>query len=197
MGASERDERARQQWREQLRQLDATRLVFVDECGSNISLAAVYARAPKGERAIGLAPRNWGRNISLIASISAAGMGEAMTVEGATDTVAFQLYIERFLARSLESGQVVVMDNLSAHKSERVRQLIEEKGCWLLYLPSYSPDLNPIEQAFSKLKGLLRRAEARTRQALEAAIAEALQAITASDALGYFSHCGYTTMAQS
>lgn len=191
MGASERDEEARTEWKEQVKQFDPKRMVFVDECGSNISLAPIYARAPRGERALGSAPRNWGRNITLIASMSALGMGEAMTVEGATDTVAFELYIERLLAPSLERGQVVVMDNLSAHKSERVRHLIAARGCRLLYLPAYSPDLNPIEQAFSKLKGMLRQARARTKETLELAISEALSAVTASDALGWFHNSGY------
>ncbi len=114
-----------------------------------------------------------------------------MTVEGATDTVAFELYIERLLAPSLGRGQVVVMDNLSAHKSERDRHLIAARGCQLLYLPAYSPDLNPIEQAFSKLKGMLRQARARTKETLELAISEALSAVTASDALGWFRNSGY------
>lgn len=140
---------------------------------------------------MGSVPRNWGRNVTLIASMSASGMGQAMTLEGATDTVAFELYVERFLAPSLEPGDTVVMDNLSAHKSERVRQAIEDRGCRLLYLPSYSPDLNPIEQAFSKLKGLLRQAQARTREALEAAIAVAISSITSSDAHGWLRNCGY------
>ncbi|MDP9352334.1 MAG: IS630 family transposase [Chloroflexota bacterium] len=191
MGASERDEQARTEWKEQVKQFDPKRMVFVDECGSSVSLAPIYARAPRGARALGSAPRNWGRNITLIASMSALGMGEAMTVEGATDTVAFELYIERLLAPSLGRGQVVVMDNLSAHKSERDRHLIAARGCQLLYLPAYSPDLNPIEQAFSKLKGMLRQARARTKETLELAISEALSAVTASDALGWFRNSGY------
>ena len=191
LGASERDERARTEWRERVRAPDPKRLIFVDECGSNISLSPLYARAPRGKRAVGSAPRNWGRNITLIASMSATGMGEALTLEGATDTVAFELYVERFPAPSLEAGQTVVLDNLSAHKSERVRQLIEQRGRHLLYLPSYSPDFNPIEQAFSKLKGRLRQAQARTREGLEVAISEAIAAITKSDAHSWFQHCDY------
>ncbi len=191
MGATERDERARAEWRERVKQLDPKSLVFVDESGSNTALAPLYGWAPKGQRAIGSAPRNRGANTTLIASMTTEGMGPAMTLTGAADTKAFEAYVESVLAPSLESGKVVVMDNLSIHKSERVRQLIEDKGCWLLFLPAYSPDLAPIEEAFSKLKGILRRAEARTRDALEAAISETLSAIAATDALGWFRHCGY------
>ncbi len=116
MGATERDEAARAEWKEQVSRLDPQELVFVDECGSNTSLAPVYARAPKGERAYGKAPRNRGANTTLIASISTKGMGEAMTLVGTADTKAFEAYIEQVLAPKLASGKVVVMDNLSIHK---------------------------------------------------------------------------------
>ncbi len=165
--------------------------MVVDECGSNINLTPRYARAPKGERAVGSVPRNTTKNTTLIASMTTAGMGPAMLLEGATDTSAFEAYVEQVLLAALAPGQVVVLDNLSAHKSPRVRTLIEEQGCAVWFLPSYSPDLSPIEEAFSKLKTLLRRAEARTREALHTAIAQALTQITAVDAQGYFAHCGY------
>ena len=119
-----------------------------------------------------------------------------MAVEGATTGAVFEAYVERALAPSLRSGQVVVMDNLSAHKGQRVRELIEERGCELLYLPPYSPDLNPIEQAFAKVKGLLRKAAARTRGDLIEAMGAALSAVTARDASGFLRHCGYRTPAQ-
>jgi transposase len=108
----------------------------------------------------------------------------------------FEAYLERVLAPTLESGQVVLMDNLSAHKGGRVRRIIESAGCELLYLPPYSPDLNPIEQAFSKVKGLLRRSEARTREALLEAMGRALDAVSARDARGFFGHCGYRLVGQ-
>ncbi len=114
-----------------------------------------------------------------------------MLLQGATDTAAFAAYIEQFLAPSLVPGKLVVLDNLSAHKHEQVRQVIEARGCQVWFLPAYSPDLSPIEEAFSKLKTLLRRAEARTRESLEQAIADALHQITGQDARGYFTHCGY------
>jgi transposase len=196
LGAAERDERARAEWRELVRGGRAEDFVVVDECGSNTNLAPRYGRAPRGERARGSVPRNTGPNITLVASMTTAGMGPAMVLAGATDRPAFEAYVERLLAPSLAAGQVVLMDNLSAHKTERIKDLIEARGCELRYLPSYSPDLSPIEEAFSKLKGRLRRAEARTRGALEAAIADALDAITPGDARGYFRHCGYGIAAQ-
>jgi len=191
MGAAERDERARSEYRERVKPRDAGDFVVVDECGSNINLCLRYARAPRGERAYGTAPRNTEQNTTLIAAMTATGMGPAMVLAGGTDTPAFEAYIERVLAPALVQGGVVVMDNLSAHKTGRVRELIEARGCELWYLPAYSPDLSPIEEAFSKLKHLLKKAGARSRQALEAAIVQALDAITDSDARGYLAHCGY------
>jgi transposase len=140
---------------------------------------------------VGKVPRNYGANTTLIASLSLQGMGEALILDGAADACAFEIYIEQVLAPSLKVGQTVVLDNLSTHQGRRVRQAIEAKGCHLLFLPSYSPDLSPIEQAFSKLKTCLRRVGARTREALQEAIAQALEIITAQDARGWFTHCGY------
>ena len=117
-------------------------------------------------------------------------------MEGASDTDVFEGYIERVLAPTLREGQVVVMDNLSAHKGERVRELIEERGCELIYLPPYSPDLNPIEEAFAKLKHILRKTCARTKDALIEAMGRALGAVSTEDVRGYFVHCGYRTPAQ-
>ena len=166
-------------------------MVCVDECGSNIALTPSYARAPKGQRAHGSIPRNRGKNTTLIASLTLEGMGEAMILEGSANGAAFETYVEELLAPSLRTGQIVVMDNLKAHKSERVRQVIEDKGCQLLFLPGYSPDFSPIEEIFSKLKMSLRRAGARTGEALEEAICQALLTVTAQDARGWFTHCGY------
>ena len=137
-----------------------------------------------------------GKNVTLLSSMTLSGMGPSLAVEGATTRAVFEAYVEKALVPTLRPGQVVVMDNLTAHKGERVRKLIAERGCELLYLPPYSPDFNPIEQAFSKLKGLLRRAEARTREALVGAMGRALEAVTATDASGFFRHCGYRASAQ-
>jgi transposase len=158
----------------------------------HLALRPLYAWSRRGERALCSAPRNWGPNVTLISSMMLSGMGTSLAVEGATTRVVFEAYVEKALAPSLRSGQVVViMDNLSAHKGERVRDLIEERGCKLIYLPPYSPDFNPIEQAFSKVKGLLRKAEARTREVLIEAMGAALSAVSAQDASGFFRHCGY------
>jgi transposase len=178
-------------------QVETERLVFVDEMGTNTSLSPVYAWAPKGQRAHCSVPRNRGPNTTVLSSMSAGGMGPSLTVEGTTTSAVFEAYVEQVLAPSLRKGQVVVMDNLSAHKGERVGELIEERGCELIYLPSYSPDLNPIEEAFSKIKGLVRKAEARTREALVEAISSALSAISSGDARGFFEHCGYRMPVQS
>ncbi len=194
MVASERDEEARKAWREQTDHIDREQLIIVDECGSNIALTPLYARAPKGQRAVGAVPRNYGKNTTVIASLSLSGMGEALILQGAVDACAFEISVEQVLAPSLQKGQVVVMDNLSAHQGVRVRQAIEARGCSLLFLPAYSPDLSPIEEAFSKVKAVLRRIGARTQDALWEAIAQALQTITAHDALGWFTHCGYLAL---
>jgi transposase len=142
-------------------------------------------------------PRNRGKNTTVLSSMSVRGMGPSLTVEGATTSAVFEAYVEQVLAPTLRKGQVVVMDNLSAHKGERIRELIEERGCELIYLPSYSPDFNPIEEAFSKIKGLVRKAEARTKEALLEAIGWALSAVTTDDARGFFEHCGYRMSVQS
>ena len=178
--------------------IDSDRFVFVDECSSNTSLAPLYGWATKGDRAHQKAPRNWGQNITLLSSIGKErGMGASLVVEGSTNGMVFQTYLQEVLLPTLERGQIVVMDNLSAHKGERVRELIEGKGCELIYLPPYSPDFNPIEQAFSKLKSYLRAACARSRDTLMEDIGEALRTITASDAEGFFEHCGYRAAVQS
>jgi transposase len=132
-----------------------------------------------------------------LASMSSEGMGPCLAVEGSTTTAVFEAYLERVLVPSLRPGQVVVMDNLSAHKSSRIRELIESKGCELIYLPPYSPDFNPIEEAFAKLKALLRKAEARSREVLIEAMGQALGALTARDARNFFEHRGYRALAQS
>jgi transposase len=193
----ERDEWQRAAWRVTVAQtLDARSLVFVDEMGTNTSLSPIYGWAKKGERARCAVPRNRGKNTTVLASMSVEGMGPSLAVEGATTARVFETYVERVLVPSLSRGQVVLMDNLSVHKGERIRELIEGRGCELLYLPSYSPDLNPIEEAFSKIKGLIRKVEARSREALLEAIGAAISAITGQDARGFFEHCGYRAMVQ-
>ena len=169
----------------------------MDECGTNTGLTPLRARAPKGERALGEAPRNRGKNTTLLASMGPAGMGSCLAVGGGTTAEVFEAYVERVLAPSLSPGQVVVLDDLSAHKKgDRVRELVEERGAELLFLPSYSPDFSPIEEAFSKLKSSLRREKARTKGALVEAMGRALDAVTSEDARGWFGHCGYALRGQ-
>ncbi len=179
-------------WRWLASRFDARRLVFVDESGFHTSMARLRARAPRGKRAYGKVPRNRGKNTTLIAAITLeGGMGISMTVEGATDALAFEAYVEHFLAPALEKGQVVVLDGLGAHRTHRVRELIEARGADLVFLPSYSPDFNPIEEAFSKIKALVRKEGARVREALVEAIGRALAAVTTEDVAGWFAHAGY------
>jgi transposase len=178
-------------------EVDPRRLVFVDEMGVHTSLAPLYGYSRKGERVRLEVPRNRGKNTTLLASITLlGGMGEPMAVEGSTDKEVFEAYVEHVLAPTLEAGQIVIMDNLPAHKPARVRELIEGRGCELIYLPAYSPDLNPIEEAFSKIKAMLRGVGARTKDALVDALGEALSAVSAQDAQGYFEHAGYRLRAQ-
>jgi len=171
---------------------DPKRLVFIDESGFNLAMTPLYARAPKGQRAYGQGSKNRGENSSLIAALSLdEGVCAAMTLEGAVDGIAFQVYVKEVLVPELRPGQVVVLDNLQVHKNQAVREAIAAQGCELLFLPSYSPDFNPIEQAFSKLKALVRKHKARTKRALDDAIAAALKAISLQDVIGWFGHAGY------
>lgn len=169
------------------------RLVFVDETSTNIAMSRRYARAPRGKRAYGKVPRNHGKPTSLIGALAHDGLGAAMTVIGAIDTLAFEFYVRKLLCPTLRPGQIVVLDNLSVHKAAVIREQIEAVGCTLLFLPAYSPDLNPIELAFSKLKTALRKAAARTQDKLDEAVSKALELVTAEDALAWFHHCGYLT----
>jgi len=191
--ASERDEAARAAFRAISTLWEATDVTFIDESGTQTNMTPRYSRAPRGERAVGSAPRNHDTITTLVASLSLTGLGAAMTLEGALDGDAFVAYLDAFLVPTLVPGAIVVMDNLSVHKDKRVRPLIEEAGCTLVYLPAYSPDLTPIEQAFSKIKEYLRRVGARSREALDAAITAAMAIVTAVDAKGWFTHCGYIT----
>jgi transposase len=192
VGAAEREEFLRAAWRVMVAgRTQASRFVFVDECSTNTSLSPLYAWSPEGQRARCKVPRNYGANVTLLASMTHEGIGPCLVVEGATNREVFETFIERMLRPALRPGQIVVMDNLSAHKGERVRELIEERGCELLFLPPYSPDLNPVEMAFAKVKGLLREAEVRTREALVETIGRALSAVSGRDAWGFFEHCGY------
>lgn len=169
----------------------AERLVVLDETSTNTAMLTRYGRAPRGQRACGVAPRNHGPNVTRIAALTSSGPGPALVVEGATTTEVFLAYIEQVLVPWLTPGQVVILDNLSVHTHVRVQTLIEAAGCELRFLPAYSPDYSPIEAAFAKLKTWLRRVKARTHDDLVTAIGEGLAHISPGDAAGCFRGCGY------
>lgn len=189
--ASERNEAQRTAWWIETQAFDPRRLVFVDESGANLSLTPRYGRAPRGQRVVGVVPRNHGPNVTLFAAMGVAGITAAMTMTGPADGEVWPLFARQILVPSLRPGQIVIWDNLGVHKNQQVRQLIEDRGCQVRFLPPYSPDFSPIEQAFGKLKTALRQANARTRPALEDAIAAGLATITPHDAAAWFRHCGY------
>ena len=171
--------------------LDPRRLVFIDEAGSHIAMTREYARSPKGERALGAVPRNAGTVTTMIGALDLTGVRAMMTVEGATDAEVFETFVDRVLARRLRQGDIVVLDNVGAHRTDEARRRIEAAGATVLYLPPYSPELNPIELCWSKLKAILRDFAARTRDALDEAIRRAMDLIDKHDAAACFKHCGY------
>lgn len=150
-----------------------------------------YGRAPRGQRVVGVVPRNHGPNVTLLAAMSLEGITAAMTMTGPADGEVVALFVRQILLPTLRPGQIVLWDNLSAHTAVTLQELIAAHGCEVRFLPPYSPDFNPIEHAFSKLKAHLRRAGARSRDALEEAIAAGLDTITPQDAHAWFHHCGY------
>jgi transposase len=167
------------------------RLKFVDESGVNLAMTRLYGRAPSGERVIGSVPQNYGANVTMLGTLGAPGLQAVMTVEGATDAEVVRAYVKRVLGPTLRPGDLVVMDNLRAHKALGVQQALARRGARLLYLPPCSPDLSPIEPCWSKVKAALRPAKARTRDALDTAITHVLPTVTGTDAYGWFTHCGY------
>ena len=186
---------ARAAWRELAPTLAPADLVFVDESGVATAMARRYGRAPGGQRAHGAVPYGRWERLTILGGLSlaglVAGLVACMAVSGATDTDVMVAFTRHVLVPALRPGQIVVTDNLSPHKAPQVRRLIERAGCRLLLLPPYSPDFNPIEPAWSKLQTLLRGVGARTTEALHAALTTLVDAVTASDAHGYFRHCGY------
>jgi transposase len=187
----ERDEAARTAWREAIAELDPADLVFLDETSTPTTLTPTRARAPRGVRAVGTVPRGRWHNVTMLAVLSPTGIGPAVLIEGAADRVVFDTFVAEHLIPRLRPGQTVILDNLSVHKSARAHQLLADAGCDLRFLPTYSPDFNPIEQAFAKIKQRLRRAQARTFADLVAAAGPALDAVTPSDAMGFYRAAGY------
>ena len=173
------------------RGVDAGRLFFLDEAGSTIAMTRTYGRCPRGERLEEAVPRNRGDVITMVGALTKDGLGPLMTFEGGTSGDAFLAYIEKVLSPHLRPGDGIVLDNLGAHRDARVREAVKKRGCKLYFLPPYSPDLNPIELAWAKLKQLVKVAKARCRDSLDIAIAMASDMISANDAKAWIRHCGY------
>jgi transposase len=182
---------ARQKWKADQPCLDASKLVFIDETGTNTKMVRVRGRCRRGQRLIGKSPWGHWKTTTFVAGLRCNEISAPCVLDGAMNGHAFLTYVEKILVPSLKPGDIVVMDNLAAHKVDGVRALIEAVGARLVYLPPYSPDLNPIEMIFAKLKALLRKAAARTRDALWSRISEALQAFTPRECANCFRHAGY------
>jgi transposase len=182
---------AREAWRAAAPALRPEDLVFLDESGVTTNMARRYGRAVGGRRVRASVPHGQWERLTILGGLTLGGLTACLAVEGATDAPVMRAFVRHALVPTLRPGQVVVLDNLSVHRDAEVRRLVEAAGCRLLFLPPYSPDLNPIEPAWSKLKALLRGVGARTTEALHAALTALVDAITPADARGYFRHCGY------
>jgi transposase len=167
------------------------RLTCIDASGINLALTRAYGRGPRGERVGAAVPQHYGPTVTMLAALSLPGVEAVMTIDGATDAEVFRASVEQVLGPPFTAGDLVGMDNLRAHNVAGIRDRIEERGARLVFLPPSSPDLSPIEPCWSKLKTLLRAAQARTREALDAAIQKAWAAVMPSDARSWFHHCGY------
>lgn len=193
--AAEQDTEAgrlkRSLWRQETSQIDPAKLIFLDESGVTTEMTRRYGRAVRGERVGEGTPAGHWRTLTVLGAIRMSGWVATMTIEAATDGEIFLAYLEQVLCPQLQPGDIVVMDNLSAHKVRGVRDLVEQTGAQLWYLPPYSPDFNPIEKCWSQVKQLLRAAKARSLATLEQAVAEALTAVTPQNAQACFRHCGY------
>ena len=182
---------ARRDWREKQVELDPSKLVFIDESGLSTNMARRYGRSLMGERCSAPVPHGHWQTTTFVAGLRLTGLDAAMLLDGPMDGDAFEAYLEQVLVPALKPGDTVVMDNLSVHKREQVKTVIEAAGAKLLYLPPYSPDLNPIEQAFSKLKAFLRKAAKRSIEDLWAAVADALKTFTTEECANFFAAAGY------
>ena len=171
--------------------MDLTRLVFIDESGAKTNMTRLYGRAIAGQRAVDDTPSGHWCTTTMISSVRLDGSTACMVVDGATTKDIFEAYVEQILLPTIKVRDIVILDNLSSHKSQRARELIESVVAELYYLPAYSPDLNPIEKMWSKIKSILRKLKARTKDTLIHAIAKALENVTASDVKGWFESCGY------
>ena len=193
--ASERDtprvQQARQDYHRRITGLAPRRLKFVDESGVNLAMTRLYGRAPAGERVVGSVPQNDGPNVTMPGALGVQGLQAVMTVDGPNDADVFRTDVKRVLGPTLSPGDIVVRDNLQAHKAVGVQQALARRGARLLYLPPSSPDLSPIDPCGSKVKTALRTVKARTPAVLDAAIAEAMVTVSPTNAWHWFKHCGY------
>jgi len=189
--------KARAVWAEERVQLDPAKLVFLDETGTTTNMARRFGRGPRGDRVVGTVPHGHWQISTFVAGLRQDGLLAPLVLHGAMDGEAFLAYVHQFLVPALRPGDVVIMDNLASHKVAGVREAIAQAGARLLYLPPYSPDLNPIEQVFAKLKALLRSAACRTLEALWATIGDLLAQFTAEQCAAYLAHCGYESCGQS
>jgi transposase len=183
----------REDWREEFRAIDPTRLAFVDETGANTAMARRYGRAPRGQRVVGSVPQGHWKAVTLTAAIRIDGVGACLAFDGATNATTFEAYVQRCLVPTLRVGDIVVMDNLAAHQGQEIERLIRSAGAEVRFLPAYSPDLNPIELMFSKLKTYLRTAAKRTVDGLYEAMGDGLRRVIGRDIAGWFCSCGYST----
>jgi len=184
--------RGRELWRESMPELDAARLVFLDETWASTNMTRRRGRSPRGERLVMPVPHGHWKTTTFVAALRSNGLSAPTVVDGAMTGELFEAYVKQQLVPTLRPGDVVVMDNLAVHKRAGVREAIEGAEARLLYLPPYSPDLNPIEQAFAKLKALLRRAGERTVEGLWTLLGRLLDAFTPQECCNYLHHCGYT-----
>jgi transposase len=182
---------ARAWWKAIQAYLDPRKLVFVDETGTNTKMVRAYGRAPRGQRLIGKQPFGHWLTTTFTAGLRCDGITAPFVLDGAMNRDAFIAYVDQVLGPTLSKGEMVIMDNLPAHKGDEVRKLIEARGASLIFLPPYSPDLNPIELAFSKLKSRLRKAAERTVEGLWDRIGQVLDQFTAKECANYFRHDGY------
>jgi transposase len=189
--ASERDEAQRAALRAAVAPLDQSRFIFVDETSPSIAMTRSYARAPRGQRAVGAVPRNHGQNLSVIGALGLQGIVAALSVEGAVDTDVFDVFVRRLLVPTLRPGDVVLLENLNVPHASCIERAVRAAQGQVIFLPSYSPDFSPIEPCWSKVKTFLRGAAARTRHQLETALKSALHTLRPEDIRGWFTHCGY------
>lgn len=189
--ANERDEKERHKFRKMTACFDIGEFVFIDEMGSNLAMTRLYGRAEPGERVVDKIPGDRGENVSTIGAIDINGIRTALSVPGAIDGETMLFFVEDLLAPTLGPGNIVFMDNCSIHKMDEIEEAIEARGAWVIFLPRYSPDLNPIENCWSKVKGILRSLKPRTLEELLDALVEAFSSITVQNILGWFRHCNY------